>query len=218
MAELSSARQALEGAAMVPGNEETRAALQNPERRPPCLRDPIPPDILNAAPVGPLVLDAENFARNMRSAKRGAKGGPSGMTADNLRLILESKIDTRASCGGPGPCQGASSSRRGGSASNGPHRGFAEARGLVFAALCAETSCEGWWLEPLHRRSRMRFWKQRLRSSTRWVQRRESVAHAIQSFTDMDSRATVLSIDGIFAFDLISKGCHVGRHGPNQGR
>ena len=35
--------------------------------------------------------------------------------------------------------------------------------------------------------------------------REEFVAHAIQSLTDVDSRATVLSIDGISAFDLISK-------------
>ena len=74
MGELSFARQALEGVAVAPGNEETRAALQNPERRPPCLLDPIPPDILNAAPIEPFVLDAEDFARNVRSAKRGAAG------------------------------------------------------------------------------------------------------------------------------------------------
>ena len=29
--------------------------------------------------------------------------------------------------------------------------------------------------------------------------------HAIQSLTDLDSRATVVSIDGISAFDLISR-------------
>ena len=90
-------RSGLEGAAVVPGNKETRAALQNHEKRP-CLRDPIPPDILNAAPVEPLVLDAEDFARNIRSAKRGAAGSPSGMTADHLRLILESELDTHAFC------------------------------------------------------------------------------------------------------------------------
>ena len=33
----------------------------------------------------------------------------------------------------------------------------------------------------------------------------ECVAHAIQSLTDLDSRATVLSIDGIGAFDMISR-------------
>ena len=35
--------------------------------------------------------------------------------------------------------------------------------------------------------------------------RRVYCAHAIQSLTDMDTRATVLSIDGISAFDLISR-------------
>ena len=33
----------------------------------------------------------------------------------------------------------------------------------------------------------------------------ECVAHAIQSLTDLDSRATVISIDGISAFDVISR-------------
>ena len=33
----------------------------------------------------------------------------------------------------------------------------------------------------------------------------ECVVHAIQSLTDLDSRATVISIDGISAFDLISR-------------
>ena len=31
------------------------------------------------------------------------------------------------------------------------------------------------------------------------------MAHAIQSLTDLDSRATVLSTDGISAFDFISR-------------
>ena len=34
----------------------------------------------------------------------------------------------------------------------------------------------------------------------------ECVAHALQILTDLDDRATVLSIDGIGAFDLISQG------------
>ena len=33
----------------------------------------------------------------------------------------------------------------------------------------------------------------------------ESIAHAVQVATDMDPRATVLSIDGVGAFDLISR-------------
>ena len=70
MGELSSARRALEGAAIAPGNEATRAALSNPLRRPPVLRDPIPDDILNVVPRRQFVLDPEEFARNVRSARR----------------------------------------------------------------------------------------------------------------------------------------------------
>ena len=33
----------------------------------------------------------------------------------------------------------------------------------------------------------------------------ECVAHAIQGMTDLDPRATVLSVDGIGAFDLMSR-------------
>ena len=34
----------------------------------------------------------------------------------------------------------------------------------------------------------------------------ECIAHALQAITDLDDRATILSIDGIGAFDLISRG------------
>ena len=207
MGELSSARQALEGAAVAPGNEETRAALQNPERRPPCLRDPIPPDILNAAPVEPLVLDAEDFARNMRSAKRGAAGGPSGMTADHLRLILESELDTRAFCRAAQdlaraqvPPDVVAVLRMGRiTALQKPGGGV---RGIVCGdivrRLVARTIAQKITPAVLEATSPFQY---ALGSKAGG----ESVAHAIQSLTDMDSRATVLSIDGISAFDLISR-------------
>ena len=86
MGELSSPHQALEGAAVAPGNDVTLRALQDPPRRPPVLRDPIPDDVLNVVPTRLFALDSEEFARNVRSAKRGASGGPSG-------------IDSRASAG-----------------------------------------------------------------------------------------------------------------------
>ena len=77
----------------------------------------------------------------------------------------------------------------------------------MFAALCAETSCEGWWLEPLHRRITPAVleatspFQYALGSKAGG----EFVAHAIQSLNDMDSRAAVPSIDGISVFDLISR-------------
>ena len=91
MGELSAACQALEGAAVAPATRKTL----NPERRPPVLRDPIPPDILHAVPAEQFSLDFDLFTRNIRSARRGAAGGPSG-TAEHLRFILESHSETAA--------------------------------------------------------------------------------------------------------------------------
>ena len=131
----------------------------------------------------------------------------SQMTADHLRLILESEFDTRAFCQAAQDLARRKFLQTWWQCFEWAASQFLQKPSVLFAALCAETSCEGWWLEPLHRRSRLRFWKQRLRSSTRWVQRREESLLHMQSspLTDMDSRATVLSIDGISAFDLISR-------------
>ena len=77
--ELSAGRHALEGADLADGNtatlRELRQRLANP-------RDPIPP-----VPVdGPTFnLDERVFCRNVRVARKGAAGGPSGMTNDHVR-------------------------------------------------------------------------------------------------------------------------------------
>ena len=41
-------------------------------------------------------MDFDVFTRNIRSARRGAAGGPSGMTAEHLRLVLASDSETAA--------------------------------------------------------------------------------------------------------------------------
>ena len=89
MGEFSAARQALEGAAVAPGNRETLNALQNPVRRP-------------FRRTSFRLLQRNNsvwiytFSQNIRSARCGAAGGFSGMTAEHLRLILESDSETAA--------------------------------------------------------------------------------------------------------------------------
>ena len=84
LGELSSARQALEGAELAPGNESTLRELRNPARIPDVLRDPIPEDIMNMAPDA-FELDEMLFLRTLRSSREGAAGGPSGMTNEHLR-------------------------------------------------------------------------------------------------------------------------------------
>ena len=86
--ELSSARQALEGAEVAPGNRTTLGALRKFERRPPNLRDPLPEELINFQPATLFQLDEDRFLKNLRSSRRGAAAGPSGMTNEHLRPLL----------------------------------------------------------------------------------------------------------------------------------
>ena len=74
LGELSSARQALEGAELAPGDRNTLHQLTSVNRRPPVPRDPI----LHHVPVTGFKLDTDKRSRNLRSSRRGAAGGPSG--------------------------------------------------------------------------------------------------------------------------------------------
>ena len=205
MGELSSARRALQGAAIAPGIEATRAALSDPLRRPPVLRDPIPDDILNVVPRRQFVVDPEEFARNVRSAKRGAAGGPSGMTAEHLRLILESEGDTGALCRAaqdlaevPPDVQDLLRMGR--------LTALQKPGGGVRGIVCGDI------VRRLVARTIAQHFSPAVQDATSPFQYAlatkaggECVAHAIQSLTDLDCRATVLTIDGISAYDLISR-------------
>ena len=72
LGELSSARQALEGAAIAPGNSATLNELTNLARRLAVLRDPLPNDLVTFQPERGFELDRENLLKNLRSARRGA--------------------------------------------------------------------------------------------------------------------------------------------------
>ena len=87
--ELSAARQALEGAALAPGNQATLDLLTDATRRPPHLRTPLSPEVLGHTPIREFELDEPTFNKNLRSSRRGAAGGPSGMTTEHLRPLLD---------------------------------------------------------------------------------------------------------------------------------
>ena len=76
--DLSSARQALEGADLAKGDHRTRALLTDVNRRPNRLRDPLPDELTAYEPVARFELDEHMLARNLRTSRQGAAGGPSG--------------------------------------------------------------------------------------------------------------------------------------------
>ena len=95
LGELSSARQGLEGEAMAPG---TGATLQLTDKRPPRLRDAVLLEIMSPTPRVPFAWDSHKFLKNVRSAKRGAAAGPSGMTVLHLRTLFDSVKDQQLLC------------------------------------------------------------------------------------------------------------------------
>ena len=62
-------------------------ALQDPERRPPVPRKILPASIVSHVP------EVEIDLEQVRPARRGAAGGPSGMPADHIKVVLESERD-----------------------------------------------------------------------------------------------------------------------------
>ena len=81
LGELSSARQVLESAELAPGTPKTLRQLR---ARPAQPRDPLLDDIVGHVLDVEFQLDPDWFKRNARSAKRGAAGGPPGMTMEHL--------------------------------------------------------------------------------------------------------------------------------------
>ena len=75
-------------AELAPGTEETYSALTDPRRRPPRPREHISDHFLNMSPAL-FELDEDRFAKNLRSARKGAAPGPSGMVVEHLRPLLE---------------------------------------------------------------------------------------------------------------------------------
>ena len=96
MGELSAARQALEGDPVAPANDATLRVLRDPQRRPHAPRGPLAPELTGYQPTSLVELEQDRLLRNLRSARRGAAGGPSGMIADHVRPLLDSERDAES--------------------------------------------------------------------------------------------------------------------------
>ena len=95
LGELSAGRQALEGAAIAPGNMRTLAAFTDPNKRPREPRGPLDEDLLTHQAAVPYTMDMKTFLQNFRSSRRGATPGPPGMTMEHLRPLLRSDRDSQ---------------------------------------------------------------------------------------------------------------------------
>ena len=197
--ELSSARKALEGAALAPGTRATLDKLQDARRRPPQPREPLPPEIMGFQPATLFDLDEKMFCRNLHSARQGVVGGPSGMTCEHLRPLLDEvramqqlfKLGENLARAQVPPvvvnmvrCGRMTVLAK----PDGGVRGVVS--GDVLRRLVARTMAQQ--LGPA------------VKAATSPQGRGVSASHTLQGLCELNPRTTITSIDGVGACDLIS--------------
>ena len=207
MGELSSARQALEGATFALGTEATLNALRDPAKRPPEPRAPLPRELVNHEPRALFNLDEVQFGRNLRFAKRGATRGPFRVTVEHLQPLLDAPRDLLAFF---------HASEQLSRAQVPPSIREAVKLGRLTALQKPNGGVRGIVAGDIVRRLVARTMSQQLMEAVQAATAPfqyamstksgcECIAHALQGLTVMDPRATVMSIDGRNAYDLISR-------------
>ena len=160
----------------------------------------------NSRPALLFELEKVLFLISLRTSRRGVAGGPSGMTADHLFPILDSEADsellaTVASIMAQGviPDDIAGIGLGWLTALTKPDGGV---RGIVVGDI----------VRRLVARTISKQVAKQVEKATAPFQHAlttkagcECVAHILQTITDRDERATVVSIDGVRAYDLISR-------------
>ena len=167
----------------------------------------LPREFREFQPAVPFMLDEQRFAQNVRSARRGAAPGPSGMTNEHFRILLSnpSHFQWLFRAGeqlarGDIPAVVVDVVRLG--RMTALHKPDGGVRGIVVGdvlrRLVGRTIAQQ--LMPAVERYTAPFqYALKTRAGT------ECVAHVLQALTEADPTATVLSIDGISAYDLISR-------------
>ena len=207
MGELSAARQALEGASLAPGNLATLGILTDPTRRPPVPRSALSQEVRDTEPAEPVALDPLEFLTCLRKASRGAAAWPSGMTSDHLFPMLENEGDSQrlvevasALAMARVPEEIIEAIRLGRlTALSKPDGGV---RGIVVGDI----------LRRMVARTLAKQISKKVEEATAPFQYAlstkagcECVAHILQSLTDLSPEVTITSIDGVGAYDLISR-------------
>ena len=93
--ELSAARHALTAGPLAPSTDATLQELRDPARRPPHPYQEFPQHLTEFHPPAPPNLPPTQLLTNLRKARKGAAPGPSGFTAEILRLVLDDEVTSQ---------------------------------------------------------------------------------------------------------------------------
>ncbi|CAK9081723.1 132 kDa protein [Durusdinium trenchii] len=207
LGELSRARQALLAEPLAPGDEATHQRLTDPTARPQQAYQAIDTDLLQWNPATPAAIPAQLFLTNLARAKKGAAPGPSGLTAEIAKLLLD---DAAASHSFQQVCH------RLATADIPATIAAAIGLGRMVAIRKASGGVRGLVVGDFLRRLVARSLAQHYATdfeaachphqyalSTRAGT--EALFHTLQLTTETDHLQTVLSVDGIGAYDHVSR-------------
>ena len=205
--ELSAARQALTAGPTAPGTASTLAELRDPERRPasPYESPNNPPTAVQ--PTEPLQLPAQTFLTCLRKTRKGAAPGPSGLTADALRVVLD---DEETSSFFVQVCHRVAQAQLPPSIATALGLGRMIAlqkpngrvRGLVIGDILRRTVSRAiaqHFSQHFHAACSPHQYALSTRAGT------GAIVHALTTATQSNPSNTILSIDGVGAYDTISR-------------
>ena len=207
LGELSAARQALTAGPLAPGTPQTLAELQDPVRRPQEEYAPLAPEVIAFEPDRPADVPLTMILRNLRRARKGAAPGPSGLTTDTLRLLLDDETST-AHLGQVTQLLA--------QARVPPTMAAAMALGRLVALQKPNGRVRGIVVGDTLRRLVSRCMAQQYASTFQAACQphqyalatragTEAIVHTLTTLSQTDPNHTILSVDGIGAFDNISR-------------
>ena len=208
LGELSAARQALTAGPLAPGTAETLQELRDPTRRPNEPYAPLHPSISELQPDQPVHLPDDLIIMNLRRARKGAAPGLSGLTTDTLRILLDDDTATTnlirvARHFAPSQYPQPKIARAIGlgrmvalTKPNGRVRGIVV--GDVLRRLVSRCLAQK-YVQPIHTACQPHQFALATRSGT------EAVVHALTAVTEANPTHTILSVDGVGAYDNISR-------------
>ena len=206
LGELSAAAKALTALPLAPTTRDTLNALRDPARRPPEPQVPVEPRLRHSH-AAPVELSPAKLVANASRARKGAAPGPSGCTSEHLRVLLDDEECTQLLTAAASKLARAEvpeaivpAIRLGRMVALTKPSGGVRAlvMGDAFRRLVARTLAQ-----QLHEEFQSACAPFQYALSTKAGA--EALVRAIRASTESDPRTTVLSVDGVGAYDHISR-------------
>ena len=209
--EITRARQCLTGAALAPGNDDTFDELQR--KRPQEIQRELPEHVRGFVPDSPLALDRVAFMKSLKTSPRGSSPGPGGCTYEHLKVLLDETdifellfdaVTSLAQARVPASISKALTSARLTALTKKDGRVRGIATGCSLRRLTARTLAKQFAKEFEKECAPFQY-----ALSTRVGT--DCVGHLLRAATDANPRATVLSVDGIGAYDHVLRAAMLSR-------